>query len=165
MAPKVQPSLLRRAVLLSVLLLVLAGALAGCGEEAPQEPASEEQPAPPVSRDFGDPYDIVTSAVEALPAQPPGLSGEAGDTLVVQVGYAGDCADHAFRLDYRAAQDTTFLWLEHDDAGDDCAGYVLRELRLPVPAGALEAPVVVLRNPHGGPPHLLRWGRRGAPPR
>ena len=99
------------------------------------------------------PLAVVLARAEGEPDQAPVV---VGDTLRVRVRYAGDCLDHAFRLDRDRAGDTTVLVLHHDRRGDACTGEVYDELRLPLPRGVRGAPgVVVLKNPEGGAPFGL----------
>lgn len=159
MPPKVQPSpspscALRRAAWVLALLLA-AGACRSAPDGAAPDTSAREQIQPPAASQFGDPYAIVVNEAPALPDTPPGL---AGDTLVVDVRYEGGCADHTFALAHRTRRDTARLWLAHDAAGDDCAEMIYDDLRLPLPAGLLEAPVAVLLNPQGGEPFMLKWG-------
>ena len=154
MPPKVQsprfPSPLGHAALGLALLLALAAC--GAGEAPPNEPDAAEAP---VGRQFGDAYEVVLGAHPAMPDRPPAL---ADDTLLAGVRYAGGCEDHVFTLEHRTARDTAHLWLYHDAEGDDCAEVLYDDLRTVVPEEVLDAPVVVLDNPQGGEPFMLRWG-------
>lgn len=138
-----------------LLPLLLASVLAGACSDAPPASPGEPEPAP-LERRFGDPYQVVFSRGPAEPDTPPGL---AGDTLVVTLGYSGGCADHDFRLRARAVADTTHLWFTHDARGDRCEAFVTEARREPLPEAARGAGVLVLDNPQGGPPFMLRWGR------
>lgn len=118
-------------------------ALAACQAPAPLD-------APDVQ---GDPYTIVLSEFPAEPDLPPLLDG---DTLQLRVSYLGDCEDHGFTLEEDARRDTTVLFLRHDARADDCTGTVYDELRLPLPEPLPPTGTVVLKNPEGGVPFLLR---------
>lgn len=146
------PIVRSRSARLTLGLLLCTAVLAGCRGDIPSSTPAADGAA--VDAHFGEPYDVVVQDAEALPEHPPGLSG---DTLVVPVGYPGGCADHTFAAEHHARNDTAFVWLAHDGNGDECESYVRDEIRLAAPAGALEAPTVVLMNPRGGPPFVLRW--------
>ena len=137
--------------------LALLLALTACGAASDDAPPAEtrENVEAPVSRQFGDAYEVVLSEHPAAPDMPPVLTG---DTLLAGVRYAGGCENHAFTLEHRTARDTAHLWLRHDAEGDDCAEMLYDDLREAVPEAALRASVVVLENPQGGEPFMLRWG-------
>lgn len=119
--------------------------------------SSEPEAAPGGSR-FGNDYEIVMSESPAAPDEPPSLRG---DTLAATVAYPGGEETHAFELRHEVASDTARLWLRHDAASDDDSTRVLDDLRLAVPPEALRAPTVVLLNPQGGEPFVLRWPEEG----
>jgi hypothetical protein len=144
--PKVCPGLYGLA---GMALLMLAG---GCNGNGVQNELEGEGGR---SSQFGDPYDIVGNFSPSDPELTPLLMG---DTLLVRMTYPGGCADHGFDMDYSVAQDTAKLWLRHDANGDDCEAMLNDEFQAQVPEDALEAPVVVLLDPSGGAPHILRWG-------
>lgn len=127
-----------------VLTLVLATSFAACRTETPPLDQPDEG---------SDPFTVVLSQFPAEPDQPPRLDG---DTLVVRVMYEGDCADHTFALAQAQRSDTLVFTLRHDAQRDDCEGVVYDELRLGLPEPAPSEGVVVLRNPRGGEPFVLR---------
>lgn len=129
------------------LLLALLLWMSACTSPA------DNQAAPGGSR-FGDDYEIVMSEAPAAPDEPPALRG---DTLTATVAYPGGEETHDFSLRHEAAGDTTRLWLRHDAEGDDDTTRILDDVRVHVPPEALRAPTVVLLNPQGGEPFVLRW--------
>jgi hypothetical protein len=140
-----------RALLRVCPLLVALAALApvGCGSSS-----SEPEAAPGGSR-FGAGYEILTGQTEAAPEEPPALRG---DTLTATVAYPGGEETHDFTLGHATRGDTARLWLRHDAGGDEDSTRILDEVRLPVPPKVLEdASTVVLLNPQGGTPFVLRW--------
>lgn len=142
LAPRALPS--------ACVLVTACAALAqlGCGSSS-----SEPEAAPGGSR-FGASYEILTGQTEAAPEQPPVLRG---DTLTATVAYEGGEETHEFALEHETRNDTARLWLRHDAAGDDDSTRVLDEVRLAVPQQALDASTVVLLNPQGDAPFVLRW--------
>lgn len=141
-------------LIISALTLAL---LTGCGsdeEELPPDSPEAQKGIEPVESRFGDAYEIVLNETPTAPDEPPGI---AEDSLHVKVGYSGGCNDHDFTLRHEVRSDTTRLWLVHDDGGDTCEAYLYDDLRLYVPPEALDAPVIMLLNPQGNAPHMLRW--------
>ena len=134
---------LARAVLISGVALLAVG----CGSESSPEEA-------PAGERFGADYEFVLSASPAAPSKPPALSG---DTLTATVAYRGGEETHDFTLGHEVREDTARLWLHHDAAGEEDTARVLDEVRLPAPPEALDASTVVLLNPQGGGPFVLRW--------
>lgn len=121
------------------------------------QPPAAETPSP---HTFGDAYEILTTSA---PAEPEMLPFIADDTLNISVAYQGGCDDHDFELDYRVARDTTVLWLRHDANGDSCESYLRDELLFAAPRPSLKTPTIILLNPQGGPPFLLRRGADSLP--
>ena len=134
---------LARAVLISGVALLAVG----CGSESSPEEA-------PAGERFGADYEFVLSASPAAPSKPPALSG---DTLTATVAYRGGEETHDFALRHDVRGDTARLWLRHDAAGEDDSTRVLDEVRFAAPPEALDAATVVLLNPQGGEPFVLRW--------
>ena len=130
-------------------LLVLGACETGGTEEEPTDAVQE-----PVPGRFGAPYEIVLGRAPADPDMPPAIDD---DTLRALVAYPGGCEDHDFELARETSQDTVRLWLRHDAGGDDCEAMIADEVRVPLPEADLEGRTVVLENPHGGPPFMLRW--------
>ena len=149
MPPFVQSTPSSCAVCVVLLLLALSGM--GCSSD------SDPAPAPGGSR-FGSDYEIVMSPTPAAPDEPPALRG---DTLTATVAYPGGEETHDFELRHEVAEDTARLWLHHDAAGDDDSTRILDDIRLTTPPEALRAPTVVLLNPQGGEPFVLRWPNEG----
>lgn len=146
----VRVQFLRSALFAFVLATVI---LAGCTEGETKEPDKEPDAA---SGQFGDPYQIVNSF---LPPDPDIVPQFHQDTLVAKVVYTGGCKDHDFDLSSEVVRDTARLWFTHDAHGDDCEAQVQDELRLTASADVLHAPVIVLLDPNGGPPHIIKWGK------
>ena len=138
------PRALLQPARLALFLLLL---LAGChtGPDLPRQ-----------AQAFGDAYQVVTNVTPASPDVPPVLLD---DSLSVNVRYAGGCTDHTFTLQQRVRADTATVWLVHDASGDGGEALIFDVLRLDVPDEIRRSPVVVLLNPGGGPPFLLRRGR------
>jgi hypothetical protein len=132
-------------------VFALAVAIGAC-RAGPDEPG--------FGRGFGDPYEIVVNISPAAPDVPPML---VGDSLHVTVAYTGGCRDHEFQLEHRVRQDTARTWIHHDARGDPCEAYLHDELVLAVPPAVLERDAIVLLNPEGGPPHILRWASTSSP--
>ena len=137
----------RRAAYIMLLVAALVGG--GCNASSSSEPKA----APGGSR-FGNDYEIVMSEEPAAPDEPPALRG---DTLTATVAYPGGAETHDFALRHETASDTARLWLHHDAASDADTTRVLDDVRLTVPQKALRASTVVLLNPQGGEPFVLRW--------
>jgi hypothetical protein len=104
---------------------------------------------------FGDPYEIVTNRSPAGPDIPPHL---AGDTLIAHVAYPGGCRTHGFDLAHRTRRDTSYLRLVHQARADSCELYIHDEVRILLPEHIRRSRTIVLEDPEGGPPHILRWG-------
>lgn len=104
---------------------------------------------------FGNPYQIVTNET---PASPDILPFVRNDSLYASIGYSGGCETHDFTLNYDIRRDTTVLWIYHDAQGDECEAYVQDRIEVPIPPSALENPSIILLNPEGGTPFILRWG-------
>ncbi len=130
----------------------LVGSALGCSDGRSPEESERVETDRSV---FGDPYQIVTNEVPALPDEPPSLES---DTLTLQVSYAGGCEDHRFDLDYISESDTTKLWVEHGNGGDSCEEEVFERLEFTLPEDALENRTIVLLNPHDNEPFMVRWG-------
>jgi hypothetical protein len=143
----VHPSRARRLAHAVFVLGVALLAAGGCGSD--REPSA----APAGSR-FGADYEIVLGESPAAPDEPPVLRG---DTLTATVAYRGGEETHDFTLGHEVREDTARLWLRHDAAGEEDTARVLDEVRLPAPPEALDASTVVLLNPQGGEPFVLRW--------
>lgn len=110
--------------------------------------------APPGGSRFGSTYEIVLSETPAAPDTPPALHG---DTVAALVVYPGGQETHEFTLRHEVAGDTARLWLHHDAEGDDGSERVLDDVRLPLPPEVPPASTVLLLNPQGGEPFVLRW--------
>jgi hypothetical protein len=143
----VRPSRARRLAHAVFVLGVAALLAGGCG------PDREPSAAPAGSR-FGADYEFVLGASPAAPDEPPALRG---DTLTATVAYRGGEATHDFALRHDVRGDTARLWLRHDAAGEEDSARVLDEVRLAAPPEARDAATVVLLNPQGGEPFVLRW--------
>ncbi|PSQ71844.1 MAG: hypothetical protein BRD38_00340 [Bacteroidetes bacterium QH_9_67_14] len=89
--------------------------------------SDREPSAAPAGSRFGADYEIVLGESPAAPDEPPVLRG---DTLTATVAYRG---------------------------GEEDTARVLDEVRVPAPTEALDASTVVLLNPQGGEPFVLRW--------
>ncbi len=123
--------------------LLLLGLLPACTSDTPiTEPDAQS-----------DPFEIVLSQFPAEPGIPPALDG---DTLQIRVQYEGECRDHTFSLSQQVQRDTTLLAVRHDANGDACEAQVYDEIRLGLPDPLPPSGVVLLRNPQGGAPFLLR---------
>lgn len=93
-----------------------------------------------------DSFAVVMGRFPAIEDQPPGLDG---DTLVVRVGYVGDCEENTWTLVERIEGQRAELAMHRDGGGDDCEGEVYDELRLGVSQEARQARDLVLLGPDG----------------
>lgn len=146
MTLKVRSTAKNQWVIRLLLIIVMALPL-GCTHQDMFAPESRHQY-------FGDPYRIILQTVPGEPDLPPSLIG---DTLQVLVSYAGGCENHSFELDYNAVPDTTRLWMRHDAQRDQCEAHIIETVRIPVRAGLLKTPIVVLLNPDDRIPFILKW--------
>jgi hypothetical protein len=146
-------SKVRAAIWAGLILVAMAGILSACERRETAPPAIDVSDDYDRSR-FGDPYEVLLNETPAAPDRPPVLSG---DTLLALVTYPGGCKDHDFDLRYDAGRDTSRIRLHHDARGDRCEAMIIEELEMTLPQRALAPRTVVLENPLGGPPFVLRW--------
>jgi|SRR5690554_5614269 hypothetical protein len=106
-------------------------------------------------RRFGDSYEILFGSSSSLSETPPLIDG---DTLKVHLAYTGGCGTHDFDADYEIKADTTFLWINHVAHDDSCEEYVRDFFEAGLDQKALSSPTIVLLNPQGDVPIILRWG-------
>jgi len=137
--------------LLSIIFLVSSIVIAGCEARVEGEPQQPSDATVDRSR-FGDPYRIVGNYSQADPDLYPILSS---DTLVVRVTYAGGCESHRLDVDHDVRDDTAFVWIEHDARNDDCEALIQDEVQAILPERVLEADVIAILHPQGGPPQIL----------
>ncbi len=152
-------SIVRQQVGTLLLLTSLLCLMTGCGGDQAAPAPSPTDSADEGEGGFGEAYTLAPvispDAEEAMPHID-------NDTLFVQIGYTGGCGEHVFSFRYRVERDTSRLWIHHESAGEqaepECQLQLYEDLAFPVPERAQQAPVLVLLNPKGHPPVILKWG-------
>ena len=147
---RIEPHWVHRTAGFLVLLFLLTAT--GCGNR--ESPAGDDE-LPIDRRTFGDPYQIVTNEMSALPDEPPYITS---DTLSMLVSYTGGCMDHRFDFDFESERDTTRIWIHHRDGSDAYDEEVLERLEFALPDRALGSGTIVLLNPNDDAPFMVKWG-------
>ncbi len=108
-----------------------------------------------VQPDFGAPYQFVIDHTGGAPEAPPRI---VGDWLLVQVSYAGGCADHSFSLERDVRPDTAHIWIKHFSPSDEqCEVSLTDDLNLELPHSVRSHETIALHFPDGAPPYMLKW--------
>ena len=137
---------------LRFLLGCVAGVGLGLSLAACEQGVSPSEPTRDSGR-FGDAYQLLANEHPDAPDEPPTIIS---DSLYVLVSYSGGCENHDFDLRTDTARDTTYLWLHHNDGGDDCEALIHDRLTFDLSNDALENPTILMLNPNNDAPFIVK---------